>query len=140
MTHGVAGLIGFLPGELGCGRHTVRPFGTGAPGVKQVGKPVLFGELRARVKRWPPLPPARLRRARGSVGVVSAHQLPRGGDHCGGDRRDLRGLEAGAPAIYRRAAGPPAPALGRNSAVLDCDIPITTTTVIVGLRGEDADG
>src|SRR3954468_16863037 len=34
------------------------------------GRPVLFGGLRARVSRWPPLRLARMRRERESVGVV----------------------------------------------------------------------
>jgi hypothetical protein len=68
---GVAGLAGPLRFRWGVGWHMVRPSGTGALGVKQVGRPVLCGGLRARVIRWPPLRLARLRCARGSVGVVS---------------------------------------------------------------------
>jgi hypothetical protein len=69
---GAAGFAGRWP-LVGCRRGwiTVRPSGIGAPGVDGVGRPVLFGGLRARVSRWPPLRPARLRCARGSVVVVS---------------------------------------------------------------------
>src|SRR5438445_3218803 len=48
---------------------TVRDRGGGSAEV--VGRPVLRGGLRARVVRWPPLRPARLRCARGSLGVAS---------------------------------------------------------------------
>jgi hypothetical protein len=76
----VAGLAGRLRFRRGVGWHTVRPSGTGALGVKQVGRPVLCDGLRARVIRWPPLRLARLRCARGSVGVVSpTHSRSQGG-------------------------------------------------------------
>ena len=48
----------------------VRPSGTEAPGARRCGQADLFDELRARVSSWPPLRLARLRRERGSVGVV----------------------------------------------------------------------
>ena len=48
----------------------VRPSGTEAPGARRCGQADLLDELRARVSSWPPLRPARLRRERGSVGVV----------------------------------------------------------------------
>ena len=67
----VAGLVGPLRFRRDVGRHTVRPSGTGALRVKQGGQAVLCDGLRARVIRWPPLRLARLRCARGSVGVVS---------------------------------------------------------------------
>ncbi len=49
----------------------VRPSGTEAPGARRCGQADVFDELRARVSSWPPLRLARLRRERGSVGVVS---------------------------------------------------------------------
>jgi hypothetical protein len=37
--HGAAGPVGLIAaGGVGCGRFTVRPSGTGAPGVKQGGQ------------------------------------------------------------------------------------------------------
>src|SRR6516165_5622930 len=48
----------------------VRPSGTRGTGSTLSGQADLFDELRARVSSWPPLRPARLRRERGSVGVV----------------------------------------------------------------------
>ena len=54
--------------ELRC---MVRPSGTEAPGARRCGQAVVYDELRARVSSWPPLRLARLRRERGSVGVVS---------------------------------------------------------------------
>ncbi len=44
---------------------------TGAPGARECGQADVFDEPRARVRSWPPLRPARLRRERGSVGVAS---------------------------------------------------------------------
>src|SRR3954453_5877103 len=52
-------------GEYGA---TVR--GRGALRQTWTGRPVSFDGLRARVSRWPPLRLARMRRERGSVGVV----------------------------------------------------------------------
>jgi len=49
----------------------VRPSGTEAPGARRCGQADAHIELRARVSSWPPLRLARLRRERGSVGVVS---------------------------------------------------------------------
>ena len=54
--------------ELRC---MVRPSGTEAPGARRCGQADAQSELRARVSSWPPLRLARLRRERGSVGVVS---------------------------------------------------------------------
>src|ERR1700758_2025409 len=51
----------------------VRPSGTEAPGARKCGQADQYHELRARVSSWPPLRLARLRRERGSVGVVSPH-------------------------------------------------------------------
>ena len=41
-----------------------------------MGRPFLFGGLRARVSRWPPLRLARLRCERVSVGVVPSQRFP----------------------------------------------------------------
>ena len=51
----------------------VRPSGTEAPGARKCGQADVYDELRARVSSWRPLRLARLRRERGSVGVVSPH-------------------------------------------------------------------
>src|SRR5687767_11987280 len=48
----------------------VRPSGLRGAGSMKRGQADAFDELRARVSSWPPLRPARLRRARGSVVVV----------------------------------------------------------------------
>ena len=48
----------------------VRPSGTEAPGARWCGQAGPYDELRARVSSWPPLRLVRLRRERGSVGVV----------------------------------------------------------------------
>ena len=49
---------------------TIRDRGTGST---KCGQADVLDELRARVSSWPPLRLARLRRERGSVGVVSPH-------------------------------------------------------------------
>src|SRR4051794_22510246 len=49
---------------------TIRDRGTGST---KCGQADVYDELRARVSSWPPLRLARLRRERGSVGVVSPH-------------------------------------------------------------------
>src|SRR6188768_4553751 len=77
----------------------VRPSGTEAPGARWCGQAGALDELRARVSSWPPLRLARLRRERGSVGVVSPAApmawKGRGDAHATGDRHrhppDLRG-------------------------------------------------
>jgi hypothetical protein len=68
---------------------TVRPSGTGASGSeRRTGRPLSLGGSRARVSTWPALRLARMRRERGSVGVVarlSSHseepEPEKGGDH-----------------------------------------------------------
>jgi hypothetical protein len=83
---------------------TVRPSGTGAPGVEQGGQAGLGG-LGARVSRWPPLRLARLRCERGSVGVASPTALPPGRTAHG--KGDADGWAGGSPAVFRvgRASG-----------------------------------
>src|SRR3954447_24353387 len=51
----------------------VRPSGPRGAGSMRRGQADVYDELRARVSSWPPLRLARLRRERGSVGVVSPH-------------------------------------------------------------------
>jgi hypothetical protein len=70
---GAAGSAGLLAaGAVGVvGIRCDRPGTKGRRERSRVGRPVLFGGLGARVSSWPPLRPARLRCARGSVGVVS---------------------------------------------------------------------
>src|SRR5919198_3138500 len=52
------------------------------------GRPVSFDGLRARVSRWPPLRLARMRRERGSVGVVLPASCFDSPDRVGGEGSD----------------------------------------------------
>src|SRR3954453_18258116 len=77
------------------------------------GRPVSLDGLRARVSRWPPLRLARMRRERGSVGVVLPTSCFTRSTRVGGERSDQTVYRTGCAPRLRAGgdlagrAGPP---------------------------------